>query len=130
MALATLGLPIFSGGAEEDLLTFIDLYIGYLNSVGINILGAGPPTGRQRGMGILRSCMRGTAADWFDKNLTGKNWKIAYIRSAGGANMAGLRGLTIQEGPAGPNIHVGTYVPGSSAAIFAADPLNAGANVG
>src|SRR3984957_14267790 len=47
MALATLGLPIFFGSAEEDLLTFIDLYIGYLNSVGINILGAGPPTGRQ-----------------------------------------------------------------------------------
>ena len=64
MAVATLGLPVFRSTEDEDLFIFIDLYRGYLNSIGVDPLAdGGPPTGWQRAVGILRSCMQGFAAD-------------------------------------------------------------------
>ncbi|CAB5363196.1 unnamed protein product [Rhizophagus irregularis] len=54
-------------------------------------------------MGILRSCMAGEAAEWFDREITGKNWELSSINSAGGANLAAFVALVIPEGAGGPN---------------------------
>ncbi|CAB5394561.1 unnamed protein product [Rhizophagus irregularis] len=54
-------------------------------------------------MGILRSCMAGEAAEWFDREITGKNWELSSINSAGGANLAAFVALVILEGAGGPN---------------------------
>ncbi|CAB5190013.1 unnamed protein product [Rhizophagus irregularis] len=59
-------------------------------------------------MGILRSCMAGEAAEWFDREITGKNWELSGITSRGGANLAAFVALVIPEGAGGPN--AGTYV--------------------
>ena len=119
MATIAIGLPIFDG--TNDLDIFIDLWRGYLNTIGVNPYdkAGGPPRGWERAMGILRSCMSGEAAEWFDREITGKNWELAYINSNGGAATANvLSGMTVAEGANGPNVHVGTYVPGSTASIY------------
>ncbi|GBC12185.2 hypothetical protein GLOIN_2v1778046 [Rhizophagus irregularis DAOM 181602=DAOM 197198] len=64
-------------------------------------------------MGILRSCMAGEAAEWFDREITGKNWELSGITSRGGANLAAFVALVIPEGAGGPN--AGTYVNGAGA---------------
>src|SRR6266487_3216373 len=70
-------------------------------------------------MGILRSCMSGEAAEWFDRKITGKNWELAFINSNGGAATANvLSGMTVAEGANEPNVHVGIYVPGSTASLY------------
>ncbi|CAB5213919.1 unnamed protein product [Rhizophagus irregularis] len=74
-------------------------------------------------MGILRSCMAGEAAEWFNREITGKNWELSGITSAGRANLAAFVALVIPEGVKGPN--VGTYVNGSEAQIYSRDPVNA-----
>ncbi|CAB5203939.1 unnamed protein product [Rhizophagus irregularis] len=74
-------------------------------------------------MGILRSCMAGEAAEWFDREITGKNWELSGITSRGGANLAAFVALVIPEGAGGPN--AGTYVNGSEAHVYATDGANA-----
>ena len=109
MALVSLGLPVFNSTEEDDLELFISLYLGYLASVNVNYRDrAGNPSGAKRAMGILRSCMQGPAAIWFDRELTGKNWKIENIHKNGVATLNALRLLVIPEGAGGPN--AGTYV--------------------
>ncbi|CAB5296173.1 unnamed protein product [Rhizophagus irregularis] len=78
-------------------------------------------------MGILRSCMAGEAAEWFDREITGKNWELSSINSAGGANLAAFVALVIPEGAGGPN--AGTYVNGSEAQIYSRDIANALATI-
>jgi hypothetical protein len=130
MAVVSVGAPTFSIEDGDDLDLFIDLYIGYLNALGIDpyAVAGGPPNGRQRAMGILRACLKGSAAQWFDDYVVGKNWKIANILSRGGANMGALRALVVPEGAGGPNAN--TYLPGSQAQIYATTPANAGHTIG
>src|SRR5436190_3098979 len=112
MALVSLGLPVFNGTEEDDLELFISLYLGYIASVNVNYQDhGGNPAGAKRAFGILRSCMQGPAAIWFDRELTGKNWKIEYIHKNGVATLNALCALVILEGVGGLN--VGTYVVGS-----------------
>src|ERR1700719_3101544 len=115
MAVATLGMPTFSGRDDEDLFVFIDLYRGYLHSIGVDPLdlAGGPPNGSQRALGILRSCMQGEAAEWFDRNLTGKNWKInnVMVVLANGLEPA-MKALALNA------LGAGTLRPGSNAAIY------------
>ncbi|GET60708.1 hypothetical protein GLOIN_2v1790588 [Rhizophagus irregularis DAOM 181602=DAOM 197198] len=124
MATTAIGLPIFEGKATDDIDTFVRLYMGYLDTINLNPYAAGgPPESWKRAMGILRSCMAGEAAEWFDREITGKNWELSGITSAGGANLAAFVALVIPEGVGGPN--VGTYVNGSEAQIYSRDPVNA-----
>jgi hypothetical protein len=96
MALIVADMPRFSIENGDDLDAFIHLYRGYLNTVGINPnADGGPPTGRDRAMGVLRSCLQGSAAEWFDENIVGKNWKLKYFLSTGNNNMGALRGLNV-----------------------------------
>ncbi|GBC49959.2 hypothetical protein GLOIN_2v1790588 [Rhizophagus irregularis DAOM 181602=DAOM 197198] len=63
MAAVGIAAPIFHGREDEDLNLFIDNFLGYINTVGIDPLDdAGVPPGRVRAMGVLRSCMRDEAA--------------------------------------------------------------------
>ncbi|GET67336.1 hypothetical protein GLOIN_2v1790588 [Rhizophagus irregularis DAOM 181602=DAOM 197198] len=124
MATTAIGLPIFEGKATDDIDTFVRLYMGYLDTINLNPYAAGgPPESWKRAMGILRSCMAGEAAEWFDREITGKNWELSGITSAGGANLAAFVALVIPEGAGGPN--VGTYVNGSEAHVYATDAANA-----
>ncbi|GBC22318.2 hypothetical protein GLOIN_2v1790588 [Rhizophagus irregularis DAOM 181602=DAOM 197198] len=124
MATTAIGLPIFEGKATDDIDTFVRLYMGYLDTINLNPYAAGgSPESWKRAMGILRSCMAGEAAEWFDREITGKNWKLSGITSAGEANLAAFVALVIPEGAGGPN--VGTYVNGSEAQIYSRYPVNA-----
>src|SRR5437667_12289319 len=115
MALVSLGIPVFNGTEEDDLELFISLYLGYIASVNVNYQDhGGNPGGARRAFGILRSCMQGPAAIWFDRELTGKNWRLTNMNknlTHGNANptMAVLRALTVVQGAA-RGMANGTYV--------------------
>lgn len=131
MALIVADLPKFCIEDGDSLEIFIQLYNGYLNAVGINPnADGGPPTGKSRAMGILRSCLKGSAAEWFDENIYGKNWKLKYFITNGGANMAALRGLTIPQTGAGNTLHAHSLVPGSPADVYSNIAGNAAVTVG
>ncbi|GET64990.1 hypothetical protein GLOIN_2v1790588 [Rhizophagus irregularis DAOM 181602=DAOM 197198] len=88
--------------------------MGYLDTINLNPYAAGGPSESwKRAMGILRSCMAGEAAEWFDREITEKNWELSGITSRGGANLAAFVALVIPEGAGGPN--AGTYVNGAGA---------------
>jgi hypothetical protein len=124
MALISLGMPVFNGTEDDDFELFVQLFLGYLHSVNVNPFDrAGNPSGQKRAMGILRSCMQGPAAIWFDRNLTGKNWKVRYINKNGNATLNALRALIVPEGAGGPN--AGTYVNPSPARTYAGVAGNA-----
>ncbi|CAB4429324.1 unnamed protein product [Rhizophagus irregularis] len=128
MATTAIGLPIFEGKATDDIDTFVRLYMGYLDTINLNPYAAGgPPESWKRAMGILRSCMAGEAAEWFDREITGKNWELSGITSRGGANLAAFVALVIPEAAGGPN--AGTYVNGSKAQIYSRDGANALATI-
>ncbi|GET67063.1 hypothetical protein GLOIN_2v1790588 [Rhizophagus irregularis DAOM 181602=DAOM 197198] len=118
MAAVGIAAPIFHGREDEDLNLFIDNFLGYINTVGIDPLDdAGAPPGRVRAMGVLRSCMRDEAARWFDAELTGKNWELSNIRA-----------LAVPEVANG--LHVGTYLPGSDVDAYSRILANAARTVG
>ena len=80
MANVTLGIPIFSGDPNEDVELFLDLFRDYLAVFGINLAdNASNPIGYSRALGLLKGCMRGLAANWFDKELNGKNWELYNV---------------------------------------------------
>ena len=125
MAVVVASIPTFSIEEEDNLDAFIDRLIGYYNAIGVNPNGAGggPPIGRDRAMGILRGCLKGSVADWFDEQIVGKNWKLKYFLSAGGAaNIGVLQALTVPQGGAG--LHANSFVAGSPADVFSRDPAN------
>jgi hypothetical protein len=129
MAVVTIGLPVFKGTDDEDLNVFIDLYRGHLDSLNIDPTNrAGNLSPAKRAMGILRSCMQGQASVWFDREITGKNWKIANIRKNGNALLNAFRQLAIPEGAGGPNVN--TYVPNSTSALYSAIPANNAITIG
>ncbi|CAB4412231.1 unnamed protein product [Rhizophagus irregularis] len=102
--------------------------MGYLDTINLNPYAAGgPPESWKRAMGILKSCMSGEAAKWFDREITGKNWELSGITSRGGANLAAFVALVIPEAAGGPN--AGTYVNGSKAQIHSRDGANALATI-
>src|SRR5579871_4270056 len=101
MAVIVADMPKFSIEDGDDIDVFVHLLNGYINAVGIDPnADGGPPTGKARAMGVLRSCLRGSVAEWFDENILGKNWKLTNLRSSGTANMARLRALAVPESAA------------------------------
>ena len=75
MAIVVTSVPTFSVEKDDNLDAFIDRLIGHYNAIGINPNGVGslPPNGRERAMGVLRGCLKGPAAKWWDREITGKN---------------------------------------------------------
>ncbi|CAG8600532.1 10880_t:CDS:1 [Paraglomus occultum] len=100
MATVALGLPILSGEPEEDIEQFINLFAGHLDSLGINPadVAGGPPSGSKRAVGILRACMKESAAIWFDEHITGKRWRLRNLfNNHGQNNWADVLNMTMQE---------------------------------
>jgi len=136
MALVSLGIPVYNATEEDDLELFIGLYLGYIASVNVNYQDhGGNPAGSKRAIGILRSCMQGSAAIWFDRELTGKNWRLTNMNKnvdqTGGANLLlnPIRALNVQQG-AGGGMGAGTYVAGSPAAVYSATLANNAVTIG
>ena len=124
MAHVSIGLPTYDASEEADLDLFVALYRGHLNALNINSLDlVANPTGASRAMGILRGCLQGRAAEFFDRELAGKRWEVQYIHKNGVALLNAFQVLVVPEGAGGPNAN--TYVPGSSAAVYSADGANA-----
>ena len=122
MAVITIELPIFRGGEDDDLFNYIDLYQGHLNSLGINPLDlAANPSGSSRSLGILRGSIQGESAEWFDREITGKNWKINNVNAVVANGLeAAFKALLLDAPPAG-----GTFRAGSNALNFASMVVNA-----
>jgi hypothetical protein len=119
-----LGLPIFAGREEDDLERFIELYKDYLHTLGINpAASAGPPAGWEKANGILRACITGPAAEWYDNNILGKQVRLRDILTHinHGAEAA-FRVLAFNDGTG--NVPAGTWPAGSASAAYVG--LNAG----
>lgn len=126
MAIVVADLPKFSIEDGDDFDVFNHLYIGHLATIGVNPNAVGgPPTGRQRAMGILRSCLKGSVASWFDKTFIGKNWKLKYLLSNGGANTNAYQALTVPQGGVAGSLNPNSLVPNSPADIYSRNGANA-----
>ena len=98
MATTAIGMPVFSGGEDEDVNRHIELFEGYLAGIGVDPSdnAGGPPTGWKRAFGLFRATMQGPAGVWFDENLTGKNWELHNLfQNHGQANWANLIARTM-----------------------------------
>jgi hypothetical protein len=127
MATIAIGMPVFARHDDNDLERFIELYKGYIHSIGIDpSADGGPPTGWEKAMGIFRACLTGPAAKWYDSNILGKRVKLRNIRvrAVHGDEVA----FKAMNANAGVNCPVNTWVAGSGAANYAA-PGGVAANV-
>ncbi|CAG8667060.1 9356_t:CDS:1, partial [Paraglomus brasilianum] len=72
-------LPTYSG--DENLEKFLAQFRAEVEARGINVAdGAGAPTGRDVGKGLLRGCMRGRLLEWYDENITTKqNFELCNL---------------------------------------------------
>ena len=117
MAHVTIGLPTYDASDEANLDLFVALYRGHLNALNINPLDlVANPSGASRAMGILRGCLQGRAAEFFDRELAGKRWEVQYILKNGTAILNDFQALVVLEGNNGPN--AGTYVNPSPALVY------------
>ncbi|GBC00431.1 hypothetical protein RclHR1_38540001 [Rhizophagus clarus] len=73
-------MPVFAGNDDDDLERFFELYKGYIHSIGIDSSAvAGNSAGWEKAMGILRVCLTGPAARWYDSNILGKRVRLKNI---------------------------------------------------
>jgi hypothetical protein len=128
MATVAIGMPIFAGHDDDDLERFIELYKGYIHSIGIDpSADGGPPTGWEKAMGIFRACLTGPAAKWYDTNILGKRVKLRNIllRAVHGDETA-FKALNAN---AGVNCPINTWVVGTGAQNYAVPGGMVAANV-
>lgn len=95
MANVAIGLPTFD--LDDDIDRFIGVFCGYLNGLGLNPLNVadGPPSSKDRCIGLFRSCMKGRAANWYDQHIGTKphvKLRNVLFRAAHG-NEANFKGL-------------------------------------
>jgi len=58
MAVVTVGIPIFSGGPDDDVERHVELFKGHISALGINANDlAGNPTGESRTRGLFRASL-------------------------------------------------------------------------
>ena len=125
MALVVADMPRFSVEKGHDLDVFIYLYIGYLNAISVDPnADGGPPTGRDRAVSILRSCLERSVAEWFDENITRKNWKLRNILLSGNFTLTQLVAFTINQEAGDGACPANTFVSGSAVDNYSADALN------
>ncbi|GBB96274.1 hypothetical protein RclHR1_27140002 [Rhizophagus clarus] len=80
MATIAIGMPVFAKNDDDDLKRFFELYKGYIHSIGIDPSAvASNPAGWEKAIGILRACLTGSAARWYDSNILGKRVKLRNI---------------------------------------------------
>jgi hypothetical protein len=117
MANIALGLPIFASREEDDLERFIELYKGYLHTLGINpAAGVGAPTGWEKANGILHACMTGPVAEWYDNNILDKQVRLKGILThVNHGTEAAFRALAFN---AGANVPGGTWPAGAASTAY------------
>ena len=122
MAGITVTPPKFSGAIDEDINIFIRRFQGFLDGLGINPVGAQ----RNRAIGMLRSCLEGSAGKWYDQTILGKNWRLTNVfNNHGQAGMGALRGRTMAQ-----MIASNSFRLNSLASTFANVPANNAVTVG
>lgn len=106
MATITLGMPTFSGDEGEDIDIFVGLFRGYLNALGIDFNDAGTS---DRCLGILRACLKGEAAHWYDRTLLDKYWSLHNLyNNHGQDDLDHIRGRTMVQLRTSNSIRAGT----------------------
>ncbi|GBC18430.2 hypothetical protein GLOIN_2v1790588 [Rhizophagus irregularis DAOM 181602=DAOM 197198] len=106
MAAVGIAAPIFHGREDEDLNLFIDNFLGYINTVGIDPLDdAGTPPGRVRAMGFFVALMRReTVGETFfpsRADIVRTNFKVEeqWRRAGGRPTHQPVNGLGNHGGP-------------------------------
>ena len=81
--------PSFSGNYDEDIGYFINEFRRYLTASGNNLANNAD---RVSALGFFKSCLRGKAAEWVEREIADKNWELSNILSTVNVNLAGLQG--------------------------------------
>ncbi|GBB92569.1 hypothetical protein RclHR1_20240007 [Rhizophagus clarus] len=126
MATIAIGMPVFAGNDDDDLVRFFELYKGYIHTIGIDPSAVtGNPAGWKKAMGILRACLTGLAARWYDSNILGKRVRLRNIllHAIHGDELA-FKALLGNAGNCPPN----TWVNPSGARAHMTDGAGAGVN--
>jgi hypothetical protein len=80
--------PSFSGSYDENISFFINEFRRYLIASG-NALANNAD--QISALGFFKSCLKGKAAEWFEREIAGKNWKLSYILTTVNVNLAGFQ---------------------------------------
>ncbi|CAB5366759.1 unnamed protein product [Rhizophagus irregularis] len=81
--------PSFSGNYDEDIDYFINEFRRYLTASGNNLANNAD---RVSALGFFKSCLKGKAAEWLEREIADKNWELSNILSTVNVNLAGLQG--------------------------------------
>ena len=82
-------LPSFSGNYDEDIDYFINEFRRYLTASGNNLANN---ANRISALGFFKSCLKGKAGEWLEREIAGKNWELSNIISTVNRTLAQLQG--------------------------------------
>src|SRR2546423_2462910 len=81
--------PSFSGNYDEDIDYFINEFRRYLTASGNNLANNAD---RISALGFFKSCLKGKAGEWLEREIAGKNWELSNIISTVNRTLAQLQG--------------------------------------
>ena len=81
--------PSFSRNYDEDIDYFINEFRRYLTASGNNLANNAD---RISALGFFKSCLKGKAGEWLEREIAGKNWKLSNIISTVNRTLAQLQG--------------------------------------
>ena len=79
----------FSGNYDEDIDYFINEFRRYLTASGNNLANNAD---RISALGFFKSCLKGKAGEWLEREIAGKNWELSNIISTVNCTLAQLQG--------------------------------------
>src|SRR5207302_9215754 len=107
--------PSFSGNYDEDIDYFINEFRRYFTASGNNLANNAD---RISALGFFKSCLKGKAGEWLEREIAGKNWELSNIISTVNRTLAQLQG----DGQARIVRHLSPTAPaGLNAQLVAAD---------
>ena len=107
--------PSFSGNYDEDIDYFINEFRRYLTASGNNLANNAD---RISALGFFKSCLKGKAGEWLEREIADKNWELSNIISTVNRTLAQLQG----DGQARIVGHLSPTAPaGLNAQLVAAD---------
>jgi len=68
--------PSFSENYDEDIDYFINEFRRYLTASGNNLANNAD---RISALGFFKSCLKGKADEWLEKEIVGKNWVLSLL---------------------------------------------------
>jgi hypothetical protein len=114
--------PSFSGNYDEDIGFFINEFRRYLIASG-NALANNADW--ISALGFFKSCLKGKAAEWLEREIAGKNCELSHILTTVNVNLAGLQGVAA----AATTGHLSAIAPAGLNARLTAASAGAGALV-